>query len=198
MRQFSPALTAALAAAEQPRALCVRLATATTPLLLATWDQDIVLTTEYGAETYIATGRLLGVQDVSEDASLTAQSVEFTLSGIPTADLNRALLEAEDVESRRVDLYQVWLSPPATPVGHFRAYSGFADIYRHDEAAPGDDGEPGKSTLTLRTENRLLAFQKPSARTWTTADQQLIDATDTGFDSVPLIQETDPGRWILR
>jgi len=185
MRNFSPELAAAIAAPSQRVALCAELLTATAPLRLTTWPADLV----YEGQSYKGVGDLLGVSGISEEGDLSAAAVEITLSGVPSEHIARAMTEV--IYDRTLTLHGVWLDGAGAVIGGFPRYVGRASVYGHN-----DDPVSKTSTLTLRTENRLVDFQRPSDRKWTHADQTgLVSAWDTFFENVEGLQDLDLGLW---
>jgi hypothetical protein len=143
--------------------------------------------------TFQGVGTLGKVQGISEDTTVEAKGVKISLSGIPSNMIGEALnnvrlMQAVNLWLMCFDTGGALISSPVI------SFSGLMDKTSID-----DDGST--STITINVENVLADLNRPVARHYTQADQQLdlaltlqrlglpANTVDTGFSHVNVIQE---------
>ena len=138
----------------------------------------------YDGDTYIGTGTLASVSQISERTDLSANGVSFTLSGIPSALISTALGQIQQGR-----LCQVWMgllntSTRALVSDPYELFAGFSDVTVITEQAE-------TSTISIKAENRLVDLERARIRRYTDEDQKsdTANAADIGFEFVPGLQD---------
>lgn len=135
----------------------------------------------WNGKTFTGAGRLLKITPIQESRDLRAIGFTGTLSGMPSADISRAL----------GSIYQgnpgtLWLA------AFDSSWSLIADPYqlqkgRLDVAVIEDDGTT--CTIQVSYESRLVDLARARERRYTNQDQQIDYSGDLGFDQVPALQD---------
>tara|TARA_R110000796_G_scaffold248977_1_gene376306 strand:+ start:469 stop:1089 length:621 start_codon:yes stop_codon:yes gene_type:complete len=137
----------------------------------------------YGGDTYVGTGDLMGISSVQESEELTANGINFTVSGVTQFLVEKA--RDEPYQGRNITLYLGAFDENAdiisSPVILFR---GFMDVMNIS-----DSGET--STITISAENKLIAFDRASVRRFTAEDQKIDYPSDKGFEFVSRISQQE-------
>lgn len=138
-----------------------------------TWD----------SKTWTGTGQLLRVDAMEESVEMRAVGTKVTLSGIPSELLSIAL--QEDYQGRELSVYLGAFDDSgaviASPVVVFK---GRMDIMTISEA--GDT-----ASIEVSVENRLIDFERPRERRFTSEDQKIEYPNDKGFEFVSTIQDKE-------
>lgn len=158
-------------------------------LIKAEFDSgSVFLFTGYGTITfngddYTGAGNVLSFSSIEETQELEANNVTATLSGVNTALIAIAL--AEEYQDRPVTMWLAFLNQAtgaiiADPTVIFR---GRLDVMTIEES-----GET--ASISMRAESVLISLKRPKTRRYTSEDQKITDPTDTFFDRVPALQDT--------
>jgi len=137
-------------------------------------------------ETYTGAGTLLSISDIEDSNDLKSAGVTFNLSGMNPTVLGYAL--NENLQNRNISLLLAFISAGTDHVeGVMTLYKG-----RMIASQITDDTQTGIS-VTLTTENRLLDLDRPSNFRYTKESQIALNpsTTDTGFDAVDKLQDTE-------
>lgn len=129
-----------------------------------------------GGHEYLGIGGLGGISTAEESAELQAYGLSVSLTGIPRDAI--ALAVGEAYQNRRATVWEVLLDratwqPIADPVVVFRGRMDQMNV-RLGEVA----------TVEVRLENRLVDWERPRIRRYTSEDQQVAHPTDRGFEFV--------------
>lgn len=137
--------------------------------------------------TYSGAGELLNITQVSETSQTTAEGVEITISGIPSAILTYAL-DAE-YQNKSIILYLGVLSKTTLqPVGNpYTLFSGLMDIMTISDSA-------NTLSITVFAENRMIILNRDRIIRYTNEDQKRIFSDDKGLEYVASIQDK-PFTW---
>lgn len=134
-------------------------------------------------EVWTGSGAFLTISEIIEDAGLSAQGMQFVLSGLEASLLSVALLE--DYQGRPARIHIGAVNDDGTIVADpFLAFDGFMD-----QMLISEDGLTG--TIVLTVEDRLVSFARPNLIYWTPEQQKLTYPTDTGFDGVAALQDQE-------
>jgi hypothetical protein len=138
---------------------------------------------DWDGQTWIGTGQLLRVDAVEESVEMKAVGTTVTLSGIPSDLLSLAL--QEDYPGRPLTVYLGAFNDSdeviASPVILFK---GRMDVMTISEG--GDT-----SSIEVTVENRLIDFERPRERRYTSEDQKIDFPNDKGFEFVSTIQDKE-------
>ncbi len=132
--------------------------------------------------TYLGVGTLGKISAVQEGSELQAYGITLTLSGIPGELVSIALNEYYQGRSCRVllalldDNHQVIASPTVLWSGRMDTM----DIELGDTA-----------TISVTAESRLVDWERPRIRRYTSEDQRAAYPGDKGFEFVPQMQEKE-------
>ena len=143
------------------------------------WDGvgDLV----FGGDTYTGAGNLLGISKIAETESIIANSVTFTLSGLPSSIISTAL--SEDYQGRTVSMWRgAFDSSRAIIADPILIFSGNMDVMSISESG-------NTAAVSVTAESQLRALTRPSPRVWTAEDQKVTYPADLGFDELPQIQD---------
>ena len=135
----------------------------------------------WGGNTYTGLGDLVGVSPVQESNEIRANGLQFTLNGIPSAQVTRILSE-----SYRGRAAKLWLalfdSTPAIIADPLLLFSG-----RMDQARLQDTGET--ATIVITAESRLVDLQRSRERRRTDEDQKSLFSGDRGLEYIAGLQD---------
>lgn len=138
----------------------------------------------WNSQTWQGVGTFGGVSPVQETTELQATGVNFQLSGIPPALISTALADIRWGKSASVWVGALNLSTRAVVPDPHLMFSGLTDVPAIEEGAD-------TATISISAESRLIDLDRPRIRRYTHEDQQLIDATDLGFEYVPYFQAAE-------
>ncbi len=137
-------------------------------------------------ETWIGAGQLLNIEPAKETIRVNATGLRLSLSGIDSANIANALVNAR--QNKPVNCYLGFMDSSGNLiVDPFKFFSGLVDILTIEE-----DGDT--SVITLQAENRLISLNRAKIRRYTDEDQKTgivgFDwSADEGFRHVVEIQE---------
>ncbi|MBL19151.1 MAG: hypothetical protein CMC82_04910 [Flavobacteriaceae bacterium] len=138
------------------------------------------------SETYTGAGTLLAISDIEDSNDLKSSGVTFNLSGMNPTVLGYAL--NENLQNRNITMLMAFISAGTDHV------EGFMTLYkgRMISSQIQDNTQAGIS-ITLTTENRLIDLDRPSNFRYTKESQVALNpsTTDTGFDAVDKLQDTE-------
>lgn len=125
---------------------------------------------------YLGVGSLGGISTAEESAELQAYGMTVSLAGIPRDAIALALTQA--YQGRRATVWEVLLDrntwqPIADPTVIFRGRIDQMNVTMGQTA-----------TVEVRLENRLVDWERPRIRRYTSEDQHLAHPTDRGFEFV--------------
>jgi hypothetical protein len=132
-----------------------------------------------GSEGWTGAGNLWGISPIDETDTIRATGVDLSLSGLNSDILSVAL--SEDYQDRVVILWLGFMNDDDTVLGVVEIFRGRCDVM-----SINDTGDT--ATLSMTAESVLIGLEKQSERRFTTQDQQIDFASDTGFDGVPGLQ----------
>ena len=129
-----------------------------------------------GGNEFLGVGGLGGISAAEESAELQAYGLTVSLSGIPRDAIALALAEA--YQGRAATVWEVLLNrdtwqPIADPVVIFRGRMDQMNVSLGQSA-----------TVEVRLENRLVDWERPRIRRYTSEDQQVAFPADRGFEFV--------------
>lgn len=134
----------------------------------------------WSGNTFIGSGQVIGLSDVTETNAVESNSVTFMLNGIPSTNLSFAL--TENYQNRVVKYWLGLLSNGvliADPVALF--------VGRADSMTIRDNGET--ADIALKAESHLADLLRPRARRYTQEDQKIDYPSDLGLQFVRDIQD---------
>lgn len=141
-------------------------------------------------ETWTGVGRLGSIGPVREGRDPTARGIVMELTIVPTPEVPDApdavlnIAEAEDYQGRPATVYQAMLDPDTGALieDPFARFRGYLDTMDESE-------EPGRATIRIRAENRLIDLERPRLAHYTPEDQKARYPGDTFFDEVAGLQQ---------
>ncbi len=137
-------------------------------------------TISWNGQSWIGTGTLLSVSDVSENSDTSATGATVALNGIPQTLISLALAECRQGALGKI--YFGILSSGAVLADPILMFEGKLDVPTIEEDAE-------VSSITITYESRLIDLERPRITRYTKEDQIRIFPGDKGFDYVPSIQE---------
>ena len=151
------------------------------PSALNLWNGTGDLT--YGSNTYIGTGDLLSISQITETSDISATGITVSLTGVKTSLI--AIAKDHEYQGR----------PLSVSLGAFDAsgdliadpvivFSGFMDTMTISENG-------AYSTIAIAVENKLVAFERTKVRRYTAEDQKIDHPTDKGFEYVTAIVQKE-------
>ena len=151
------------------------------PSALNLWNGTGDLT--YGSNTYIGTGDLLSISQITETSDISATGITVSLTGVKTSFI--AIAKDHEYQGR----------PLSVSLGAFDAsgdliadpvivFSGFMDTMTISENG-------AYSTIAIAVENKLVAFERTKVRRYTAEDQKIDHPTDKGFEYVTAIVQKE-------
>lgn len=148
-------------------------------LLLSTTYSNIVI----DSETYIGSGNILNISQISETSDTKASGIQINLTGLDSSILSAGL--NDNVAGMIVELYFGVLTTTAnadavvdTP---YKIFEGFIDTMVLDEQGIS-------SSLKFTVENKMIILEKPSDRRYTDEDQKELFPNDRGLEFVASLQ----------
>jgi hypothetical protein len=131
--------------------------------------------------TWTGAGVLLGISPVKEAASIVANGIQVTLSGMPSS----VIAKVHD-EARPNKLGRVWLgfldATGAVVADPVKSFEGRLDV---PEVVDGGE----TCTITVSYESRLIDLRRPRLWRWDHATQQQHYPGDLGFQYVADLQD---------
>jgi hypothetical protein len=137
-------------------------------------------TISWNGDNYLGVGNFGGVTTIQETTDLQANGVKFSLSGVKDEYLEVALAEIKPNNPAYLwvggldEDFQIIADP-------YLLFGGVTD-------APEIDEEGETCTISIAAESYLITLETARIRRYTTADQQIDDPTDLGFEFVPGLQ----------
>jgi len=141
------------------------------PLYLHTGLGDLTI----GSVTYVGTGSLMQISEVSEGSDISARGINLQLSGISTDILAVAL--SLPYRGRVFRLKLGMLDANDTTTSLSTIFVGYMD--RMDIA----EG-PETSTMMLAAESKLINLERPRIRRYTSENQKALYSGDLAFDFI--------------
>lgn len=177
MRDIETAVASAAAARVVRPVFLASLDFQSDPLYAASTPFNI----EWNGEEWLGLGTLGGIGAVEESVETKATQLGFSLSGVPTRLLAKAV--SDSYQGRDARLYTVPLDAAyamaGTPVLLFR---GRMDTMRVRYA-------DGVAAILVTVANRLADWERPRIRRYTNEDQQAYFAGDKGCEFVPAMAD---------
>jgi hypothetical protein len=146
------------------------------PLRMWTGLGNRTISVQGSSQVFIGTGSLLSIGDLEEVGDLSAKSVEFTLSGIPSSIISIALQEPYQRRVARLYLGE-------------QSDSSVVEIFsgKMDKMTILDESET--STIALTIESKLVELERSSGWRYTNENQQSRYDGDTFFSYVQSMQD---------
>lgn len=145
-------------------------------------DRDIV----WDGNTWLATGALLALGEVSESTALVQQMLSVTLSGVDQTYISVFL--AEDYLGRRITVHRVFLDERNETISSPHIFFDGT----MDEPVLNEDQEAGTSLLTVQGVPNLAGNGRSPGRRTNDAEQQFHFPGDTGFKFVAALSGDIP------
>jgi hypothetical protein len=144
----------------------------------------------WNGQLYIGAGIYGGVSEIEETKKASANGLQLSLTGIPSAMVALAL--TENYRGRRVYL---WLALFDPVTGNMLADPTRVFAGRMDTMKIADNGSV--STVTMTCESRLIDLERARERRYTHEDQQALFPGDKGLANVAALQNKEVfwGRW---
>jgi hypothetical protein len=137
----------------------------------------------WDGKTWLGGGKLLKLSPLEETREIKAVGFSVTISGIASADVQRALAGIRQNRPGRLWLALLDESSAVIP-DPYQLQRGKLDTNILE-----DDGE--SATISVQYESRLVDLEKPRERYYTSEDQRLDHPEDDGFDQVPSLQDLE-------
>lgn len=132
----------------------------------------------YNGVTYKGAGSLISIQGMRQTSDLSSVQVVARLSSIPNTALTPevlATIENEVYHQRPAQILTAYFHPDTYAfLSAELEYRGYIDRIVHDEG-------PGGYYIDVHLESRFRDHQRRGYRVRSSADQQRIDAADTGL-----------------
>lgn len=137
----------------------------------------------YNSNTYIGSGNLLSISEITETQNVEARGLEFELSGIPSSLLSVAL--SEEYQDRNISVHFAPLDATDTVISDpFTFFSGKTDVMEIEEGRE-------TSVIKLSAESDIVVLKRANERRRTPEDQKLTYSNDTFFDQVASLQSLE-------
>ncbi len=137
--------------------------------------------TVWSGVAWTGAGDLGAVSAVTEAAEVRADSLTFSLSGLPASTIAVAL--SEPYQGRTCRLHLGFLDAAGAVIADpVTVFVGRMDVMTVTE-------ERGKAVLAVVAENRLIDLDRPRIRRYTDQDQKSEYPNDRGFEYVAAMQE---------
>lgn len=133
--------------------------------------------------TFLGIGRLGQVSVINESSELKPSGMQFTLTGIPSANISIAL--SEQYQGRPVKVWVGFLAEDtyAVVADPVLLFQGLLDQMAVNIG--------GTATITITAENRLVRWEQPNIRRYTNEDQQKTWSGDKGLEFVAQTAERE-------
>jgi len=129
----------------------------------------------WSGNTFIGSGQVIGLSDVTETNAVESNSVTFMLNGIPSTNLSFAL--TENYQNRVVKYWLGLLSNGALIADPVALFVG-----RADSMTIRDNGET--ADIALKAEGHLADLLRPRERRYTHEDQKIDYPSDLGLEFI--------------
>lgn len=129
----------------------------------------------WNAQTWIGTGNLGGISNIRESSDGSANGITVSLSGIPSAELARALEDDSQGQPAKV-YFGILSSSGAFTVDPYLIFDGAIDV-----CPVLDNGDT--ATIYIQIEKELIDT-RTRGRRYTHEDQQIDHPGDLGFQYV--------------
>jgi hypothetical protein len=143
-------------------------------------------TVTWNGQVWQGVGSLGQISAIQESANVQANNVTFTLSGIPSDLISKAISE-----TRQGYAVQLWFGALGDNnnviVDPLKCFAGRMDV-------PTVEETPDTSSISITVENRLVDLQRSRLRRYTHEDQQIDYPGDLGFVYVSGLQNWN-GVW---
>lgn len=179
-RDLTDSMQAAVAAQNVAPAFLCTMAFASGFLRVWSGMGDIV----WNGDLYTGVGIYGGVSKIEETKKVSANGLQLSLTGIPSAMVSIAL--NEHYRGRRVYLWLALFDPVtgAMIASPTRVFSG-----RMDTMKIADNGST--SDIVISCESRLIDLERPRERRFTHEDQQALFPGDKGLEYVAGLQNKE-------
>jgi hypothetical protein len=141
----------------------------------------------YNANTYLAAGGCLGLEQIVETATQT-EGLKISLAGAPSA--NVALALSEKVQGRLVILRLAMIDSGGALVVDDNVWTGLMDVFTLQDDA-------NQCVAVITAEHMLAVWDRPRTVRYTDAQQQILFPGDLGFQYVEEMAEASivwPGK----
>ncbi len=140
-------------------------------------------TIPWGGFDWLGGGELVGISEVEETEEVQANSLVFTMSGIPTELLATSISQMR--QGLPGELFVGALAGNRVLIGEPRlVFSGKTDVPVVD-----DSGETVSISVTV--ESTLVGLERSKVRRFTDEDQKAAHPNDRGFEFVNSLQEAE-------
>lgn len=178
-RTITPAMAAALSSGDLRPALFFEGEFASGFLRLWSGLGDVV----WNAQTWVGAGNLMAISQIEETTDIVASGLSVTLSGVPTAFVSAAIIDAQQGLPGRV-----WVAlrdtADAIIADPIQVMAGRLDV-----PTLTDSGDTCEITITY--ESRLIDLTKPREWRYTHESQLALYPGDVGFWYVTSLQEKE-------
>lgn len=134
----------------------------------------------WNSATWTGAGEFGGISPADETSELGASGLTFSLSGIPNS--LRALALADNYRGRLCKAWLAILDAAGNVTGAYQFYGGRMDVLTITAA-----GET--STISVRSESRLIDLFRARTSRYTNAEQQRLSPGDTSLSRVAKLAE---------
>ncbi len=140
----------------------------------------------WDSKTWTGAGQLLMISPARETTGVTATGLTISLTGVDSAFLALALIEAR--QNKPVSCWFGFLDSSGVVITD--PYKFFTGLFNYIVVEEGGE----RATITVTAENDLIKLQQPRIRRYTDQDQQSEFDGDLGFIHVAALQEWN-GYW---
>lgn len=134
----------------------------------------------YGGNTYLGTGNLISVSNITEESDGSARGISVTLNGLPSSIVYIALSDVRQNKSGKI--YLGFLDNGSLVSSPVLVFEGRLDV-------PTMNENPDGASLTITYESRLIDLERPRVQRYTHEDQQRLYSGDLGCEFVPTLQD---------
>jgi len=135
----------------------------------------------FGGNTYQGVGTLLSMSAFEDSAELKSSGLTIGLSGLDPSILSHSL--TNDYHNRPITVFTGFLDGGGENAGAvMTSFKG-----RMTSMQITEDPQ-GANTIVVNCENRLVDLKRPSNIRYLKESQKIIDAADTGFNRMELLQ----------
>lgn len=133
--------------------------------------------TTIAAKSYVGSGNLLNISEVSETSEIAATGATITLAGVPSALLALAL--TEPYQGR---VCRIYFGVVGSTTEYTELFTGYMDQMTIEEG-------PEYCTIQLSVESRLIDLERSRVRRYTNNDQKTRFPLDKGLEFVESLQD---------
>lgn len=136
----------------------------------------------YDGDTYTATPDIISFNPARETKEVRSEGASFTLSGIPSQNIDFAL--RDDYKNRSFDAWLAFIDQSTHAISEaFSIFSGLMDQMIISKGAE-------ESSIEFKLESKLATLRNRNFRRYTHEDQQqFVDSNDTGLSYIADLQE---------